>query len=53
MTRHWTRFTTAVSQNWLIRTGALVLYYLAILLGLLLLYGNGDFSAPEFIYQGF
>ena len=22
-------------------------------LGLLLLYGNGDFSAPEFVYQGF
>ena len=25
----------------------------AILFGLLLLYGNGDLSAPEFIYQGF
>jgi hypothetical protein len=28
-------------------------YYLAILLGLLLLYGRGDFSTPGFIYQGF
>jgi hypothetical protein len=31
----------------------LTLYYLAILLGLLYLYGKGDFSTPPFIYQGF
>jgi hypothetical protein len=32
-----------------------MLYYLAILLALLLLYssGNGSFTAPPFIYQGF
>ena len=32
---------------------ARTLYYLAILAGLLLLYGKGDFSTPSFIYQGF
>lgn len=31
----------------------LFLYYLAILLALLLIYGRGDFAAPKFIYQGF
>lgn len=30
-----------------------ILYYLAILLGLVLLYGRGDFSTPGFIYQAF
>jgi len=34
------------------RTG-LTLYYLAVLVGLVLLYGRGDFSAPAFIYQNF
>ena len=28
-------------------------YYLAIILGLILVYGKGDFSTPSFIYQGF
>jgi hypothetical protein len=41
-----------VSAPWA-RTVALTLYYLAILLGLILLYGRGDFSSPPFIYQGF
>ncbi len=31
----------------------LTLYYLAIILGLVLLYGRGDFSTPPFVYQGF
>jgi len=31
----------------------LTLYYLAIILGLILMYGKGDFSTPKFIYQGF
>ena len=30
-----------------------MLYYLAILAALLVLYGRGDFSTPPFIYQGF
>jgi hypothetical protein len=35
------------------RAVALTLYYLAILVGLIVLYGQGDFSAPSFLYQGF
>lgn len=35
------------------RTVALFLYYLAILLTLLLIYGRGDFAPTKFIYQGF
>lgn len=31
----------------------LVLYYIAILAGLIALYGRGDFSTPPFVYQGF
>lgn len=36
-----------------VRLAARTLYYLAILLGLLVLYGRGDFSTPPFVYQGF
>lgn len=36
-----------------VRAVALTMYYLAILVGLILLYGRGDFSAPPFVYQGF
>jgi len=36
-----------------VRTVTLTLYYLAILLGLILMYGKGDFSTPSFIYQAF
>ena len=32
---------------------ARLLYYLAILSGLVLLYGRGDFSTAGFIYQAF
>ncbi len=35
------------------RTALVAVYYLAILAGLILLYGRGDFSTPGFIYQGF
>ena len=31
----------------------LILYYLAIIAGLIVIYGRGDFSTPPFIYQGF
>jgi hypothetical protein len=31
----------------------LTIYYLAILVGLLALYGRGDFATPPFIYQSF
>ena len=30
-----------------------MVYYLAIIAGLVALYGKGDFSTPKFIYQGF
>jgi hypothetical protein len=31
----------------------LVAYYLAVIAGLIVMYGRGDFSTPPFIYQGF
>lgn len=31
----------------------LILYYFAIILALILMYGRGDFSTPPFVYQGF
>jgi hypothetical protein len=36
-----------------VRTVVLTLYYLAILVGLILMYGKGDFSTPSFIYQAY
>ena len=35
------------------RVSATALYYLAVLLGLLVLYGRGDLSTVGFIYQAF
>ena len=35
------------------RTALLALYYLAIISGLLAIYGRGDFSTPPFVYQEF
>jgi hypothetical protein len=43
----------ALWNNRWVRFAVLTLYYLAILLGLIYLYGKGDFSTPPFIYQGF
>jgi hypothetical protein len=37
----------------LLKRFALVLYYLAIILTLVLMYGRGDFSTPPFVYQEF
>lgn len=31
----------------------LVLYYFAIIVALIAMYGRGDFSTPPFVYQGF
>ena len=31
----------------------LVLYYLAIIIALILMYGRGDFSTAPFVYQNF
>lgn len=35
------------------RSILLFVYYLAILIGLLLIYSRGNFDTPTFIYQGF
>ena len=32
---------------------ALTVYYLAVIVALILLYGRGDFSTPPFVYQDF
>jgi hypothetical protein len=40
------------AQPWL-RIVALTIYYLAILVALVALYGQGNFSTPPFIYQNF
>jgi len=31
----------------------LVLYYLAVIAALIVMYGKGDFSTPPFVYQAF
>ena len=36
-----------------LRVVALAAYYLAIIAGLVALYGRGDFSTPPFVYQEF
>jgi hypothetical protein len=36
-----------------VRFVALTIYYLGILMGLVALYSQGDFSTPPFIYQNF
>ena len=41
-----------LAQPW-VRFVTLTLYYLGILVGLVALYGQGDFSTPPFIYQNF
>jgi hypothetical protein len=41
-----------LARGW-VRAVCLTLYYLAIIFGLIVLYGRGDFSTPPFIYQGF
>ncbi len=53
MIKSWMPSITALYHNPTLRVIALTLYYLAIILGLILLYGRGDFSTPPFVYQGF
>jgi D-Ala-teichoic acid biosynthesis protein len=40
------------AQPW-VRFVTLTIYYLGILVGLVALYGAGEFSTPPFIYQNF
>lgn len=44
---------TTIANNPQVRVIALTLLYLAIILGLVILYGRGNFSTPPFIYQGY
>jgi D-Ala-teichoic acid biosynthesis protein len=46
------RLSKLIAQPW-VRFVALTIYYLGILVGLIALYGKGDFSTPPFIYQNF
>jgi gamma-glutamylcysteine synthetase len=50
--RYWARLRERFAQPWA-RFVALTIYYLGILVGLIALYGRGDFSTPPFIYQNF
>ncbi len=47
------RFFMGVYNNPTGRVVFLTLYYLAIIAGLIIMYGRGNFSTPKFIYQGF
>ncbi len=44
---------TEILKDPRVRVLLLTLYYLLIILGLIIMYGRGDFSTPPFIYQGF
>ncbi len=48
-----TQFITGIYHNPWGRVFILSIYYLAIILGLVVMYGKGNLSAPEFVYQGF
>ena len=52
-TRRLTEFITTISHNPWVRVIALSIYYFAIIIGLILMYGEGSLAAPEFVYQGF
>lgn len=51
--QRWALALGAFAARPAVRLAAQTIYYVAILLGLLLIYGRGDFSTPPFIYQGF
>jgi len=53
MPRRWIASITTLRASPRVRVAALTLYYLAVLTGLILIYGRGDFSTPSFVYQGF
>ena len=53
MPKSWTSFIVACCADPAARGAAMTIYYLAILAGLLALYGAGDWSTPSFVYQGF
>ena len=49
----WPSALAGLAGNHWIRLIVLTVYYLAILVGLIALYGRGDFSTPPFVYQNF
>jgi hypothetical protein len=53
MIAYWMRFIKGLFTSPVVRMLALTVYYLAIILALIIMYGRGDFSTPPFIYQGF
>jgi len=53
MTGHWTTSLINFFTTPWVRGVLLTLYYLAIIIGLILMYGKGNFSSAPFIYQGF
>jgi hypothetical protein len=47
------RLVTKLAANSWLRAVALTAYYLAILVGLVIMYGLRNFTNPPFVYQGF
>ena len=50
--KHHALWSKRLARPWL-RFVALTIYYLGILVALMALYGQGNFSTPPFIYQNF
>ncbi len=51
MIAHWIENHPRLRSG--VRLTLLTIYYLAVIAGLVVLYGRGDFSTPAFVYQGF
>ena len=51
--RNFADIFRAIAARPLLRGVLLTIYYLAIIAGLVWLYGRGDFSTAPFVYQGF
>ncbi len=51
--KQWMNSISVLCANPWIKFTALSIYYLAILLTLIFLYGKGNFTTPPFVYQGF
>ena len=51
--KDWIRSITATFRSPLGRTLLMSAYYLAIIAALLAMYGKGDLSSTDFVYQGF
>ena len=51
--RDLTRSIIAVFRSPSARMALLAAYYFAIIVALILMYAQGDFSSTDFVYQGF